>query len=127
MSTDSCRRATRSPEVVWNEAVYKVGDPIVSNESDRFRGVIFNNMKGKIVKIERVPGRITFDVDTISRLLPKIFNGLICAWLLAPSCNSMFSSEGTQTRTTTQRTRSSPSRSPMLSRFTKRRVSNTPR
>ncbi len=33
------------------------------NESDRFSPVIFNNLKGKIVKIDRVPGRITFDVN----------------------------------------------------------------
>ncbi|MBE4717271.1 ATP-dependent RecD-like DNA helicase [Pseudarthrobacter sp. AB1] len=52
-----------NPSVVWSEAVYKVADPVLFNESDRFSGVIFNNMKGKIVKIDRVPGRITFDVD----------------------------------------------------------------
>ena len=33
------------------------------NETDRFRPVIFNNMKGRIAGIDRVPGRITFDVD----------------------------------------------------------------
>lgn len=49
--------------VVWGEATYKVGDPVLFNETDRFRPVIFNNLKGKIVGIDRVPGRITFDVD----------------------------------------------------------------
>ncbi|MEU4290022.1 ATP-binding domain-containing protein [Kribbella sp. NPDC026596] len=33
------------------------------NDSDRFRPVIFNNMKGAIVAIDRAPGRITFDID----------------------------------------------------------------
>lgn len=33
------------------------------NETDRFRPVIFNNLKGTITGIERVPGRITFDVE----------------------------------------------------------------
>lgn len=33
------------------------------NETDRFRPVIFNNMKGRIAAIDRAPGRITFDVD----------------------------------------------------------------
>ncbi|QBE49840.1 ATP-dependent DNA helicase [Leucobacter triazinivorans] len=52
-----------SPPVTWGEAVYKVGDPVLFNETDRFRPVIFNNMRGKIVDIDRAPGRITFDVD----------------------------------------------------------------
>ena len=33
------------------------------NETDRFRPLIFNNMKGKIVGISQVPGKITFDID----------------------------------------------------------------
>ncbi|MFI8787114.1 ATP-dependent RecD-like DNA helicase [Streptomyces sp. NPDC055105] len=52
-----------NPSVTWSESTYKAGDPVLFNESDRFRPVIFNNLKGKIVKIDRVPGRITFDVD----------------------------------------------------------------
>ncbi|EIV91758.1 Viral (Superfamily 1) RNA helicase [Frankia sp. QA3] len=52
-----------NPAVTWSESMYKVGDPVLFNESDRFRPVIFNNLKGKIVKIDRVPGRITFDVN----------------------------------------------------------------
>lgn len=51
-----------NPAVDWGEAIYKVGDPVLFNESDRFRPVIFNNLKGTIVGIERVRGRITFDV-----------------------------------------------------------------
>lgn len=52
-----------SPAVNWGEATYKVGDPVLFNETDRFRPVIFNNLKGTITGIERVPGRITFDVE----------------------------------------------------------------
>lgn len=52
-----------NPAVAWSESTYKVGDPVLFNESDRFSPVIFNNLKGKIVKIDRVPGRITFDVN----------------------------------------------------------------
>ena len=32
------------------------------NETDRFRPVIYNNLKGTIVDIADVPGRIQFDV-----------------------------------------------------------------
>lgn len=52
-----------NPGVSWSEFIYKVGDPVLFNETDRFRPVIFNNLKGKIVWIDRVPGRITFDVE----------------------------------------------------------------
>ncbi|MEU8988658.1 ATP-dependent RecD-like DNA helicase [Streptomyces sp. NPDC048558] len=52
-----------NPAVTWSESTYKVGDPVLFNESDRFSPVIFNNLKGMIVKIDRVPGRITFDVN----------------------------------------------------------------
>jgi ATP-dependent exoDNAse (exonuclease V) alpha subunit len=49
--------------VSWGESTYKVGDPVLFNETDRFRPVIFNNMKGTIAAISRVSGQITFDVE----------------------------------------------------------------
>lgn len=52
-----------SPAVAWGGSIYKVGDPVLFNETDRFRPVIFNNMKGTIAAVKRAPGRITFDVD----------------------------------------------------------------
>ncbi|MGW4394892.1 ATP-dependent DNA helicase [Amycolatopsis nivea] len=52
-----------SPAVSWGEAIYKVGDPVLFNEAERFRPVIFNNLKGRITGIERAAGRVTFDVD----------------------------------------------------------------
>ena len=47
----------------WRVSTYKVGDPVLFNETERFRPVIYNNLKGRIVGIERVPGRIQFDVE----------------------------------------------------------------
>ncbi|WP_329484255.1 ATP-dependent RecD-like DNA helicase [Kribbella sp. NBC_01484] len=52
-----------SRAVAWGEATYKAGDPVLFSETERFRPVIFNNLKGTITGIERVPGRITFDVE----------------------------------------------------------------
>ncbi|NKY05308.1 AAA family ATPase, partial [Gordonia polyisoprenivorans] len=49
--------------VTWGESTYKVGDPVLFNETNRFKRVISNTTKGTIASIERVPGRITFDVD----------------------------------------------------------------
>lgn len=43
-------------------ATYKVGDPVLFNEADRFRPLIYNNLKGWIADIVVTPGKITFDV-----------------------------------------------------------------
>lgn len=51
-----------SPPVVWGASTYKVGDPVLFSETDRFRPVIYNNLKGTLVGIETFPGRIQFDV-----------------------------------------------------------------
>lgn len=47
---------------VWGASVYKVNDPVLFNETDRFRPTIYNNLKGKIIGIATFPGRIQFDI-----------------------------------------------------------------
>lgn len=47
----------------WRESTYKIGDPVLFHETERFRPVIYNNLKGWIVAIDHVPGRIQFDVE----------------------------------------------------------------
>lgn len=47
----------------WRESTYKVGDPVLFYETERFRPVIYNNLKGRIVGIDHVPGQIQFDVE----------------------------------------------------------------
>ena len=49
--------------ITWRESTYKIGDPVLFHETERFRPVIYNNLKGTIVDIDRVPGRIQFDVE----------------------------------------------------------------
>lgn len=49
--------------VPWREATYKVGDPVLFHETERFRPVIYNNLKGVIVGIQRALGLIQFDVE----------------------------------------------------------------
>lgn len=46
----------------WRVATYKIGDPVLFNETERFRPVIYNNLKGWIVDIVRTKERIQFDV-----------------------------------------------------------------
>lgn len=57
-----------NPAVQWDVQQYKVGNPILFLDSDRFHSVIHNNMKGLIKGIEILdPGthdeRIQFDVE----------------------------------------------------------------
>jgi hypothetical protein len=52
-----------NPAVVWGVSIYKVGDPILFDDTDRFRPVIYNNLKGRIVGIIRTAGKIQFDVE----------------------------------------------------------------
>jgi len=47
----------------WRVSTYKIGDPVLFHETERFRPVIYNNLKGRIVDIDTVPGRIQFDVE----------------------------------------------------------------
>lgn len=47
----------------WGVSTYKIGDPVLFNDTERFRPVIYNNLKGKIVDIFYVPGRIQFDIE----------------------------------------------------------------
>ena len=49
--------------ITWRESTYKIGDPVLFHETERFRPVIYNNLKGWIVAIDHVPGRIQFDVE----------------------------------------------------------------
>lgn len=43
--------------------MYKVNDPILFNESNRFFPVIYNNLKGKILRIVKSSDKIQFDIE----------------------------------------------------------------
>lgn len=46
----------------WRDVTYKVGDPVLFHETERFGPAIYNNLKGRIVAIDATPGQIRFDV-----------------------------------------------------------------
>ena len=52
-----------NPAITWADSTYKVGDPVLFYESERFKPVIYNNLKGRIIKIEKFVGYIQFDID----------------------------------------------------------------
>ncbi|WP_343294088.1 ATP-dependent RecD-like DNA helicase [Ferrimonas balearica] len=51
-----------NPAHYWRELTFKVGDPILFSDTEQFRPVIYNNLKGVIVAIQQAPGWIQFDV-----------------------------------------------------------------
>lgn len=65
------QNANSSSEVFhWKEWSYKVGDPILFNDTKRFN-FLYNNLKGRIVGISKKDTYIEFTID-IDRLLTEI-------------------------------------------------------
>lgn len=52
-----------NPAISWDIWTYKVGDPVVFNENNKFAPVIYNNLKGWIRRIEKSIGKIQFDIE----------------------------------------------------------------
>lgn len=65
------QEANPNPAVQWGLQVYKIGDPILFNDSDRFSPVIYNNIKGWIADIQIIENQIVFDIE-----VDKSINGL---------------------------------------------------
>lgn len=57
------------PAYVWQEWRYKVGDPVLFNETKRFPS-LYNNLKGRIVAIQKNNDQILFTVD-VERFLTE--------------------------------------------------------
>ncbi len=57
-----------NPAVHWGIQLYKIGDPILFTDTERFFHVIYNNLKGRIIGIEIINpnepnARIQFDIE----------------------------------------------------------------
>ena len=50
------------PAVAWGPAVYKVNDPVLFSDNNRFHGLIYNNLKGTIVAVQAYKQHIEFDI-----------------------------------------------------------------
>ncbi|MDH5413768.1 MAG: ATP-dependent RecD-like DNA helicase [Flavobacteriaceae bacterium] len=61
--------SNRNVPVEWGIQIYKIDDPILFNETDRFTPLIYNNLKGRIRKIEKLTDEIKFDIE-----LDKVIN-----------------------------------------------------
>ncbi len=61
----------KNTPVQWGVQTYKINDPVLFNETERFSPLIFNNLKGKIVEIEVFDDKIQFDIE-----IDKVINQL---------------------------------------------------
>lgn len=52
-----------NPAIPWGIGLYKVGDPVLFNESERFSPLIHNNSKGRIVDIATDKLKIWFQIE----------------------------------------------------------------
>lgn len=52
-----------NPAVYWDSWIYKVGDPVIFNEHNRFYPTLYNNLKGWIRNIKKETTAIEFDVE----------------------------------------------------------------
>ena len=69
-----------NPATTWRVSTYKVGDPVLFNETERFWPVIYNNLKGRIVDIAFDTGKIQFDVE-LDRPLTELDVGGELEWV----------------------------------------------
>jgi energy-coupling factor transporter ATP-binding protein EcfA2 len=65
------QQANPHPAFSWGLQQFKVGDPILFNETERFKPVIYNNIKGWIADIQLIDDQIQFDIE-----VDKPINGL---------------------------------------------------
>lgn len=65
----------------WGVTTYKVGDPILFSETERFRPVIYNNLKGKIIDISEINEGIQFDIELDRPLTEFDVYGTDLEWL----------------------------------------------
>ena len=75
------QESNTNPAVTWDIQHYKVGDPILFLDSDRFRPIIHNNMKGILQGVEIIDAgtmeeRIQFDVEIKKTVDERDVSGL---------------------------------------------------
>ena len=58
---------SKGEPIAWQEWTYKIGDHILFNDSQRF-SILYNNLKGTIVNIEKSSNEISFTIDIFTNL-----------------------------------------------------------
>ncbi|MFA7157314.1 MAG: AAA family ATPase [Bacilli bacterium] len=57
--------------IEWGQFLYKIDDPVIFDETNRFSDILYNNLKGRICGIEKNEESIRFDV-AINRSLTQL-------------------------------------------------------
>lgn len=65
----------------WRMSTYKIGDPVLFHEAERFRPAIYNNLKGKIIDIHHILGQIRFDIELERPLTELDFENDELEWM----------------------------------------------
>jgi energy-coupling factor transporter ATP-binding protein EcfA2 len=63
-------------KVSWGIQQYKIDDPVLFNESERFAPVIYNNMKGRIVRIKIIDKELPTETIQFDVELDRVLNGV---------------------------------------------------
>lgn len=79
--------ANPAPSFFWQEWRYKVGDPILFNESKRFPR-LYNNLKGKIVDIGQEDDSICFTIDVNILLTALDARNSEFEWISSDECST---------------------------------------
>ena len=53
----------KNSPIQWGSHIYKIWDPVLFNETQRFLRIIYNNLKWKIINIEKEDDKIYFSVE----------------------------------------------------------------
>ena len=61
----------QNKSVRWGIQTYKVNDPVLFNETERFSPLIYNNLKGRIIDVVSSDDQIQFDIE-----IDKVINGM---------------------------------------------------
>lgn len=67
-----------SKPIEWGNWTYKVGDKVLFNENRRFGNVLYNNLKGRILSIDKKTNEIVFQVlvDKVIDKRDALFSGI---------------------------------------------------
>lgn len=77
----------KNDSVIWGVKEYKVGDPILFNETNKYSPILFNNLKGSIIEIYVFEEYILFDLE-INKVINELDIILLEIDLISSSENS---------------------------------------
>ncbi len=55
--------SNKNTPIEWGTHIYKIDDPVLFNETNRFAPLIYNNLKGRLANIKVFDDKIQFDIE----------------------------------------------------------------